>query len=146
MAIEQLSVKAPLVFGGVVERSSTESTDNRNVDKLSTVPAVSVKTEIQSEEQDSTVLSRIQELKAEQLKELDQRTEEVNQALVMSNFTLQFKVDADQGRSIIKVYDTEKKELIRQIPAEDFLKVADKIRELNEELNSLKGFLYEAQA
>jgi len=53
--------------------------------------------------------------------------------------TLNFQVDDDSGKTVIKVYDRESDQLIRQIPNELVLELA---RRLNEEEPSL---LFEAQ-
>jgi len=53
--------------------------------------------------------------------------------------TLNFQVDDDSGKTVIKVYDRESDKLIRQIPNELVLELA---RKLNEEEPSL---LFEAQ-
>ncbi len=53
--------------------------------------------------------------------------------------TLNFQVDDDSGKTVIKVYDRESEQLIRQIPNELVLELA---RRLNEEEPSL---LFEAQ-
>ncbi|MEY8204764.1 MAG: flagellar protein FlaG [Bermanella sp.] len=53
--------------------------------------------------------------------------------------TLNFQVDDDSGKTVIKVYDRDSNQLIRQIPNELVLELA---RRLNEEEPSL---LFEAQ-
>ncbi len=53
--------------------------------------------------------------------------------------TLNFQVDDESGKTVIKVYDRESEQLIRQIPNELVLELA---RRLNEEEPSL---LFEAQ-
>jgi flagellar protein FlaG len=53
---------------------------------------------------------------------------------------LKFSVDDESGKTVIKVIDSESKELIRQIPEEVLLKVAQSIEE------SLEGSLLEVKA
>jgi flagellar protein FlaG len=43
--------------------------------------------------------------------------------------TLSFSVDKDTGRTIVKVYDSETNELIRQIPPEETVKLAQSIEQ-----------------
>lgn len=43
--------------------------------------------------------------------------------------TLSFSIEETSGRTVIKVYDTETEELIRQIPSEETLKLAEQISE-----------------
>jgi flagellar protein FlaG len=51
---------------------------------------------------------------------------------------LSFSVSAETGKSIIKVYDTETDELIRQIPSEETIKLAE-----NLDSNSVNLFVKE---
>jgi flagellar protein FlaG len=43
--------------------------------------------------------------------------------------TLSFSIDKDTGVTVVKVFDSETKELVRQIPAEETLKLAASIDE-----------------
>ena len=52
---------------------------------------------------------------------------------------LRFSVDKATGRTIIRVVDTEKNEVIRQIPPEHVLKLVQR-------LDSLDGLILEEQA
>ena len=56
---------------------------------------------------------------------------------------LQFSVDQDSGRSIVRVVDSETGELIRQIPAEEVLAVA---RALGHSATLQTGILLQGQA
>ncbi|HEY3698089.1 MAG TPA: flagellar protein FlaG [Spongiibacteraceae bacterium] len=42
---------------------------------------------------------------------------------------LSFSVDKDSGQTVVKVYDVQTKELIRQIPSDETLKLAASIKE-----------------
>lgn len=63
----------------------------------------------------------------------------LNEYVQNTSRTLNFQVDDDSGKTVIKVYDRESDKLIRQIPNELVLELA---RKLNEEEPSL---LFEAQ-
>jgi flagellar protein FlaG len=54
--------------------------------------------------------------------------------------TLSFSVSEDTGRTVIKVYDSETDELIRQIPPEDTIKLAAAIEE------QVSSLLFKGQA
>lgn len=45
---------------------------------------------------------------------------------------LQFTIDAQDGRTIVKVLDSQTKEVIRQIPPEDALRVARHLAEMRQ--------------
>ena len=69
------------------------------------------------------------------LKALD----EVREAVKPVAQSLQFSLDHDTGRTVVKVMDTETNEMIRQIPSEDILKIAQAI-------DKLQGLLIKQQA
>ncbi len=81
---------------------------------------------------------------ARELKEADSQAVEsavskLNEYVQSTARTLNFQVDDESGKTVIKVYDRESDKLIRQIPNELVLELA---RRLNEEEPSL---LFEAQ-
>jgi len=65
----------------------------------------------------------------------------VNKAAVFEQRSLSFMMDETSGRSIIKVMDKSTDQLIRQIPSEELLKVAQDIKRLQEEMGQSLGFL-----
>lgn len=66
-------------------------------------------------------------------------TEKINQTIRMMNSNLQFTVDEDTGMDVVKVVDTETKEVIRQIPSEETLAIA-------KALDQLQGLLVREKA
>jgi flagellar protein FlaG len=52
-----------------------------------------------------------------------------------NNRSLEFRVDADTGRTVVSVRDSETGELIRQIPGDEVLRIAQAMRELTSLLN-----------
>ena len=73
--------------------------------------------------------------------ELQQAVDVVNQAVAMEQKSLSFSIDDVSGRSVIKVIDYETDELIKQIPSEELLKVAQDIKRLQEEMGQTVGLL-----
>lgn len=69
----------------------------------------------------------------------------VNKAAVFEQRSLSFMMDEASGRSIIKVIDRSTEQLIRQIPSEELLKVAQDIKRLQEEMGQSIGFLVDRQ-
>lgn len=55
---------------------------------------------------------------------LKQATEKLNQAIKMMASNLQFVVDEDTGIDVVKVVDTDTKEVIRQFPSDEILAIA----------------------
>jgi flagellar protein FlaG len=71
---------------------------------------------------------------------LEQAITRINSYVQQVQRDLKFSVDDESGKTVIKVIDSESKELIRQIPEEVLLKVAQSIEE------SLEGSLLEVKA
>lgn len=75
--------------------------------------------------------------KAEQLKEQNEaQREELGQAVSQLNSyvqnvqrDLQFEVDSDSGQTIVRVVDQETQEVVRQIPDEVALRLAEKLQQ-----------------
>lgn len=81
-------------------------------------------------------VQRLAEVSEEQVKEA---VSKLNDYVQSTERTLDFKMDEDSGKTVIKVYDTLSAELIRQIPNELALELA---QNLNDEEPSL---LFSAQ-
>ena len=88
----------------------------------------------QSQEQSSQVA-----VIREQNKKLQQVVAELNQMMGMTNTKLSFSVDRESNKMIIRVVNAETQEVIRQIPSEDAINVAQHI-------HGLMGILYDASA
>jgi len=71
---------------------------------------------------------------------LDKAIAKINNYVQQVQRDLQFSVDDESGKTVIKVIDSESKEIIRQIPEEIILKVAQSIEESHE------GTLIEVEA
>ncbi|KKO47046.1 flagellar protein FlaG [Arsukibacterium ikkense] len=73
--------------------------------------------------------------------ELQQAVDVVNQAVALEQRSLSFSIDDASGRSVIKVVDFATDELIKQIPTEELLKVAQDIKRLQQEMGQSIGLL-----
>lgn len=71
--------------------------------------------------------------------ELTQMTKAVNDLVKPFNSALQFNVDDSTGQTVVKVIDTDTKEVIKQIPSEEMLALA-------KALDQIKGFLVKQKA
>ena len=60
---------------------------------------------------------------------LDEAVQNLNDHVQTVNRELQFTVDKDSGKTVIKVIDKETHEVIRQIPGEEALNVARRLNE-----------------
>jgi len=56
--------------------------------------------------------------------------EAANRSMEKANAQVQFAVDEDSGRTLIRVVDMESRQVIRQIPSEEMLVIARNIEKL----------------
>ena len=64
------------------------------------------------------------------VEEIDYAVEVINETMSMFNRSLSFQVDEVNGRTVIKIMDSETDELIKQIPSEDMLKIISHMQEM----------------
>jgi len=81
-------------------------------------------------------------------KELEEETAIVSEAMkTISEFinmpvrTVNFTQDDGSEKTVIKIYDSENNELIKQFPSEEILSIAQKIIELREDVSKKTGIL-----
>ena len=65
-------------------------------------------------------------------KELNAAIEKINKQLKVDQTGLAFSVDDASGRDVVSIFDTESKEVIKQYPTEEVLKLAADLGELAE--------------
>ncbi|RUO26386.1 hypothetical protein CWE09_06670 [Aliidiomarina minuta] len=89
--------------------------------------------------------SRERELNKEELNRAAETFAQVAQTL---NKELQFSVNNDLDRTVVKVVDRTSGEVIRQIPSEDLVRVAERLREMTPDkaIDSATGLLIDSQA
>lgn len=61
---------------------------------------------------------------AEERQRVKQAVEQVNKAIPSFSRNLQFSVDEDTRKNVVKVVDTTSGEIIRQIPAQEIIEIA----------------------
>ena len=71
--------------------------------------------------------------------EVEEIVEELNELAQQIERQLQFSVDEDSGRPVIRVIDTETEKVIRSIPPEEILT-------LRRRLNEVQGVLFKTEA
>ena len=75
--------------------------------------------------------------------ELQKVVEQLNQHVQMIQRDLQFSVDEDSGHTVVRVVNAETKELVRQIPSEEVLRIS---RTIKEQLDDTKGLIFQTSA
>lgn len=71
--------------------------------------------------------------------QLDEAVKAVNDFVKSVNNSLQFSVDDDTGKTVVKVIDSVTKEVIKQFPSEEMLAIA-------KALDGIKGLLLQQKA
>jgi flagellar protein FlaG len=85
--------------------------------------------------------SNLQTNKDELIEEVKANLEKLNQFLPIKSTNLVFEFDEAGDPPIIKVYDRESEEVIREIPTEEFREVAKALDEFADKLTN-KGLLF----
>lgn len=68
------------------------------------------------------------------MEQLKRAAEAINKALRQSNRNLEFRLDEQTNRVVVKLTDTETGELIRQIPSDEMLAISRAIGEFQQGL------------
>ncbi|SNB46996.1 flagellar protein FlaG [Geobacter sp. DSM 9736] len=76
---------------------------------------------------------------AQEEKQLEDATKKINEFVKGLSSTLQFSVDKETGKTVVKVIEKETGEVIRQIPSEEMLQIAKAI-------DTLQGLIIRKQA
>ena len=102
-----------------------------------TESAASVETRPENVQQNANTQEQAQRVPS--AGELKKALEEVEKAVAPMAQSLQFSLDKDSGRTVVKVMDTDTNEVIRQIPTEEVLAISKAV-------DKLKGLLIKQQA
>ena len=76
-------------------------------------------------------------------KELDLAIEVVANFINQPPRNVNFTKDASSGKTVIKVFELESKELIKQFPSEELISIAQKIKALQQEVGEKAGILFD---
>ena len=102
-----------------------------------TESAASVETRPENVQQNANTQEQAQRVPS--AGELQKALEEVEKAVAPMAQSLQFSLDKDSGKTVVKVMDTDTNEVIRQIPSEEVLAISKAV-------DKLKGLLLKQQA
>lgn len=116
--------------------------DNKDSDEQNNRPPTALKNEVtvSSEvEKELSQASSLQADKKENEKQLDDAISKVESFLKVQNRDLAFSIDEETNRSIVTVKDSQSGDVIRQIPSEEVLKLAERIQELQQDVGNSVG-------
>ena len=88
-------------------------------------------------EQEEKKLSADKEAAKKKVAEKEKKVEDLSKEIssLTRNFGLSFAKESDINRTVVTVTDTNTDEVIRQIPSEEFVKLARRIRETKDEMS-----------
>ena len=95
-----------------------------------------------------TAVASAQQSEVVEQTELNDAVTYINDHFQNIQRNLEFSVEQDTGKVLVRVYDAETEELVRQIPGEQAIKMAQIMHEKNLEADGLKadGFLLQEKA
>ena len=64
---------------------------------------------------------------------------------LLQSRSLEFSVGDYKGSTVVKVIDKESRDVIRQIPSEEFIKMAQRIDHISDEMKKASGVLLDKQ-
>ena len=64
--------------------------------------------------------------------ELEKQVQDLHQTAVLKGWSVNFSVDKELDRTVVRVVDSKTKETIRQIPSEEWLYTAKRLKEFSE--------------
>ena len=116
--------------------TAQESTQERapliSVDKLQSVQK-NVETTEAKENKASAVQQDKQQMSTDEVKEIVESFQEMSETIQTK---LSFSVDEENNEIVVKIFDKESEELIRQFPSDEMLSLQDK-------MSDLAGFLFD---
>ncbi|GAA5132067.1 flagellar protein FlaG [Thalassotalea piscium] len=140
--VKPVSLENPLTNQFSEMASNTFKSNNESdADK----ERISAETNVaKTESNENKALKNVQEAQVEKsteesVEELEQAFEEISQFMNMYNRNVNFSMDEKSEKTVIKVFDSDSKELIKQFPSEDLVKLAQKIKELRQDVDLKSG-------
>lgn len=127
------SPELKLVRSGIqapAKAMSSSQAEGRNASELASsstgrvVPNQSV-----SQAQDVSKAEQLQKRNEAQRKDLDEAVSQLNDYVQSVQRDLQFEVDNEMGQTIVRVVDQQTQEVIRQIPDEVAMRLAEKLQQ-----------------
>ncbi len=96
--------------------------------KVARAPAAAASPPAETAESIDAEKTRQAEDKAADARKLEQALGNVTAHIQNLHRSLHFSVDEESGETVVRVVDTETQEVIRQIPSEELLAIADRLR------------------
>lgn len=109
---------------------SSSQAEGRNASDLApSSKGSTVKVQPAQQAAEPSKAERLKERNADQREQLDDAVTQLNDFVQNVQRDLQFEVDNDQGQTIVKVVDQKTQEVIRQIPDEVAVRLAENLQQ-----------------
>ncbi|WP_152206421.1 flagellar protein FlaG [Marinobacter changyiensis] len=109
---------------------SSSQAEGRNASELASSSAGRVvPNQLVSQAQDVSKAEQLQKRNEAQRKDLDEAVSQLNNYVQSVQRDLQFEVDNEMGQTIVRVVDQQTQEVIRQIPDEVAMRLAEKLQQ-----------------
>ena len=128
-------LQAPSTLRNAQSENGTDDNTSRQADD------VSAKENIQGNTAPADNLNR----EVQDLESVEVAAREVEAFLQVQNRNLAFSVDEETNRSVVTVKDSASGDVIRQIPSDEVLRLAERIKNLQEDVGSSVGVLVNNQ-
>lgn len=146
MTINTLQVGQNVAASNItVERTTTPQSDEQRVDVNADAP-------LRTDNEQINVSADVQESATNadtngnsSSDSLKQAVEDVESFIQTQNRNLAFSIDDDTNRSIVTVRDSDSGDVIRQIPSEEVLQLAERIQNLQDDIGSSVGVFVNRQ-
>ena len=121
----------------IAENSSVNTEPDNS--KISSFAATKAENKVEASK--SLATDKVEEKSEPSEKLLDEAVQQLNNYVQSVNRNLEFNIDIESGKTVVKVIDATTEELIRQIPNEEALVIAKQISNQGNETTESSGLL-----
>jgi flagellar protein FlaG len=79
------------------------------------------------------------------VRQVESAVSQLNEFVQSNNRQLDFSVDEGSNKQVVKVTDAQSGKIIRQIPSEELLKLSERLQDLQTEVGTAVGLLFNKQ-
>lgn len=81
-------------------------------------------------------------------KQIEEQVQKLQELMDSNNWSVNFSVDEESGNTVIRIRDAATKEVIRQVPSEEWLKMSENIQSSLEskDRKAISGLLFDNRA
>ena len=144
--VKPVTVENPLAsqFSEITTNSfNPVQDDNKKTSLKNNEKANEVFSSTQAADNENAALKKAQDIEArkveQEVEDLEQAFAEISEFMSLYNRNVNFSTDEQSEKTVIKVFDSDSQELIKQFPSEDLIELAQKIRQLRQDVDLKSG-------